>query len=145
MLTDEEIEGLRLIDKNELLKIVPLSESTITRLEKKGEFPKRLLIGARRVAWRLRAVRSWIDRCDVVNGGDFERARLIPPPAPKTEPMKFVMRSVSQTKTRETVRITRVRILSTPDLGASYASNFDPLLDETKLLNRVGRVKGVAR
>ena len=145
MLTDEETEDLRLIGKDDLLRIVPLSESTITRLEKRGRFPSRLAIGSRRVAWRLSAVRSWIDRCDVVNCGDFERARLIPPQAPKTEPMKLILESVSHTKIRKTIRIAQIRVLSSPNRRTFHPSNSDQLIDETNLLDRVDFVKGAAR
>lgn len=51
----------RLIDKNTLVTIVPLSLSHIDRLEKKGQFPSRRRLGPRRVAWVESEVRHWIE------------------------------------------------------------------------------------
>lgn len=50
------------IRKPELLKIVPLSESNITALEKAGEFPKRFPLTGRTVAWNLDEVEAWLDQ-----------------------------------------------------------------------------------
>lgn len=61
----------QLIDKKELTKLVKYSSQHIARLEKAGEFPKRLQLGQNRVAWILAEVEEWIDqrianrdRCD---------------------------------------------------------------------------------
>ena len=51
-----------LIDREQLLKIVPLSDRTIFNLEKRGEFPQRLAITPRRVAWYLNEVNEWIEQ-----------------------------------------------------------------------------------
>lgn len=45
----------------ELMRIVHLSESTISRLEKAGNFPARIRIGARAVAWDRALVHEWIN------------------------------------------------------------------------------------
>ena len=37
-----------------------LSAPTIWRLERKGKFPKRLVIGIRRVAWRVTELDRWM-------------------------------------------------------------------------------------
>ena len=37
-----------------------LSAPTIWRLERKGKFPKRLVIGIRRVAWRVAELDRWM-------------------------------------------------------------------------------------
>ncbi len=50
----------RLIDKNALKELVPYSASHIARLEKAGQFPKRIKIGDARVAWSYNAVMTWI-------------------------------------------------------------------------------------
>jgi len=47
--------------KEKLLDVVPLSESTINRLEKKGEFPKRFYITDGRCAWNADEVERWLD------------------------------------------------------------------------------------
>ncbi|MEX2990228.1 helix-turn-helix transcriptional regulator [Serratia fonticola] len=48
------------INKKRLLQMVPLSDSTIGRLEKQGKFPARFnLAGV--VAWNLEEVEAWMD------------------------------------------------------------------------------------
>ena len=51
----------QLIDKKELTKLVKYSSVHIARLEKAGEFPKRLQLGQNRVAWLLHEVEDWIE------------------------------------------------------------------------------------
>ena len=62
----------RLIDRRELLRLVPLSWSSIGRLEKKGGFPRRIKIGARKVAWSLREILEWL--ADKLNQRHLVRA-----------------------------------------------------------------------
>ena len=40
---------------------VPYSASHIWRLEKSGEFPKRIRLGGNRVAWLQSEVNSWVE------------------------------------------------------------------------------------
>lgn len=49
-------------DKKKLLEVVPLSWSTIDRLEKTGEFPKRWYITDKRCAWNQEEVERWLDQ-----------------------------------------------------------------------------------
>ncbi|QOJ24092.1 MAG: AlpA family phage regulatory protein [Gammaproteobacteria bacterium] len=51
-----------LINKKKLLSIVPLSEKTIYNLEQRGEFPRRIALTSRNVAWELSAVEEWINQ-----------------------------------------------------------------------------------
>lgn len=51
-----------LIDRKQLLRLVPLSDRTIFNLEKRGEFPQRLAITPRRVAWYLNEVTEWMEK-----------------------------------------------------------------------------------
>lgn len=51
----------RMITKRELRQIVPYSPQHIGRLEKRGLFPKRTIIGPRRVGWWLHEVMEWLD------------------------------------------------------------------------------------
>ena len=53
-------ELLRVITKKELRLIVPYSSQHILRLEKRGKFPKRIQLGARRVGWYLHEVHAWL-------------------------------------------------------------------------------------
>jgi prophage regulatory protein len=57
----DQIKIDRLIDKKELKKLIPYSHSTITRKEKAGSFPKRVILGPCRVAWPLSEVLQWIE------------------------------------------------------------------------------------
>lgn len=50
----------RLITRAELRSIVPYTPQHILRLEKRGLFPRRVQVGANRVAWLLAEVEEWI-------------------------------------------------------------------------------------
>ena len=53
----------KLVSKKELKSVfgVPYSFAHIARLEAAGEFPKRVRLGACRVAWVADEVQAWID------------------------------------------------------------------------------------
>jgi prophage regulatory protein len=50
----------RTIRRSELRQIVPLADSTIYELERRGEFPQRFYLTARCVVWDLSEVLAWI-------------------------------------------------------------------------------------
>lgn len=50
----------RTIRRNELRQIVPLADSTIYELERRGEFPQRFFLTARCVVWDLAEVEAWL-------------------------------------------------------------------------------------
>lgn len=50
----------KLILSGELAKIIPYSQNHLRRLEAAGDFPKRIRIGANRVAWLKDEVENWI-------------------------------------------------------------------------------------
>lgn len=50
-----------LINRRTLLKMIPLSDRTIYNLEQRGEFPKRIVLTSRSVAWDLSEVENWIE------------------------------------------------------------------------------------
>ena len=50
----------RLIDRDELLAIVPYTIQHIYRLEKRGRFPPRVRVGANRVAWVHSEIMAWM-------------------------------------------------------------------------------------
>lgn len=52
---------MQLIDKKDLVKLVKYSPQHIARLEKAGQFPKRLQLGQNRVAWMMSEVEEWIE------------------------------------------------------------------------------------
>ncbi len=54
-------KGLRrTIRRSELRQIVPLADSTIYELERRGEFPRRFYLTARCVVWDLAEVMAWL-------------------------------------------------------------------------------------
>lgn len=50
----------RSIRKNQLHQMVPLADSTIWEMERRGEFPKRFLLTPRCVVWDLEEVEAWL-------------------------------------------------------------------------------------
>ena len=50
-----------LINKRTLLGMIPLSEKAIYNIEKRGEFPRRIALTSRNVAWDLAEVEAWIE------------------------------------------------------------------------------------
>jgi predicted DNA-binding transcriptional regulator AlpA len=58
-MTDPAIDTNRLIGKRELLRLVPLSYSTIWDLMRRDRFPLSVRVGGR-VFWRLAEVREWL-------------------------------------------------------------------------------------
>jgi len=57
----KDIAGKTLINRKKLLEIVPLSTRTIYNLEQRGEFPRRIALTCRSVAWDLSEVEEWIE------------------------------------------------------------------------------------
>lgn len=51
----------RTIKKRELHQMVPLADSTIWEMERRGEFPKRFLLTPRCVVWDLGEVEDWLE------------------------------------------------------------------------------------
>lgn len=50
-----------LINRKKLLSMIPLSERTIFNMEQRGEFPRRITLTSRNVAWELEEVEAWIE------------------------------------------------------------------------------------
>ena len=53
--------GKTLINRKKLLSMIPLSERTIFNMEQRGEFPRRIALTCRNVAWDLEEVEAWIE------------------------------------------------------------------------------------
>lgn len=51
----------RTIRRKELRQIVPLAETTIYAMERRGEFPRRFNLTPRCVVWDLAEVEAWIE------------------------------------------------------------------------------------
>ena len=50
-----------LINRKTLLPMIPLSERAIFNMEKRGDFPCRIVLTSRNVAWDLAEVEAWIE------------------------------------------------------------------------------------
>lgn len=50
-----------LINRKKLLAMIPLSERTIFNMEQRGEFPRRIALTSRNVAWDLGEIEAWIE------------------------------------------------------------------------------------
>jgi prophage regulatory protein len=60
----------RTIRRTELRQIVPLADSTIYEMERRGEFPQRFFLTPRCVVWDLAEVMAWLEgRRRGANGG----------------------------------------------------------------------------
>ncbi|PRC93063.1 helix-turn-helix transcriptional regulator [Solimicrobium silvestre] len=49
-----------LINRKKLLAMIPLSDRAIFDMEKRGEFPRRIALTSRNVAWDLGEIQAWI-------------------------------------------------------------------------------------
>ncbi len=56
-----ESKNKTLINRKKLLAMIPLSDRTIFNLERRGEFPRRIALTSRNVAWDLAEVEGWIE------------------------------------------------------------------------------------
>ena len=50
----------KLINRKTLLGMIPLSERAIFDMEKRGDFPRRIALTSRNVAWELSEVEAWV-------------------------------------------------------------------------------------
>ena len=50
----------RIVSAKERRELIPYSDMHVWRLEKAGQFPKRIKLGASRVGWSLRELDQWI-------------------------------------------------------------------------------------
>ena len=52
---------MKILRKSEVSKLIGLSKVTIWRLERKGQFPKRIQLSTRSVGWVEEEIHSWIE------------------------------------------------------------------------------------
>jgi prophage regulatory protein len=65
----------RSIRRADLHKIVPLADTTIYEMERRGEFPQRFFLTSRCVVWDLAEVEAWVAaRRQASNSAQFKRA-----------------------------------------------------------------------
>ena len=53
---------IRMLRRKELRLIVPLADTTIYEMERRGEFPRRFNLTPRCVVWDLAEVEAWIEQ-----------------------------------------------------------------------------------
>ena len=58
---DQALPSKTLINRKTLLAMIPLSDRAIFNMEKRGEFPRRIALTSRNVAWDLAEVEEWIE------------------------------------------------------------------------------------
>ncbi|TPI18268.1 MULTISPECIES: AlpA family phage regulatory protein [unclassified Mesorhizobium] len=81
------------IRRRELREIVPLADSTIYEMEKRGEFPRRFALTPRCVVWDLAEVEAWLRARRAV---PIERAKAPDVNLRKTAPVKGLDRAQSR-------------------------------------------------
>lgn len=59
-MTHADMPLKRTIKKPQLRQMVPLADSTIWEMERRGEFPRRFLLTPRCVVWDLAEVEAWL-------------------------------------------------------------------------------------
>lgn len=59
-MTDQRHESNTFILAQELTGLVPFSPNHLRRLEAQGDFPRRVRIGANRIAWLRDEVEQWL-------------------------------------------------------------------------------------
>lgn len=56
----DPLAAMRVLTMRQLLEVIPYTPQHIYRLEAAGKFPKRIRIGANRVAWRHADILKWV-------------------------------------------------------------------------------------
>ena len=57
-----QLDEFRLIRLPEVLHVCGISRSALYEMIARGDFPRPVRIGSRSVGWRLRDIRTWIDK-----------------------------------------------------------------------------------
>ena len=58
---DRTLPGKTLINRKTLRAMIPLSDRAIFNMEKHGDFPRRIALTSRNVAWDLEEIEEWIE------------------------------------------------------------------------------------
>ncbi|HHJ18482.1 helix-turn-helix transcriptional regulator [Thiolapillus sp.] len=58
---DRTLPGKTLINRKTLRAMIPLSDRAIFNMEKRGDFPRRIALTSRNVAWDLEEIEEWIE------------------------------------------------------------------------------------
>ena len=76
MTTEKAAKNKVLINRKRLLAMIPLSERTIFNMEQRGEFPRRIALTSRNVAWDLAEVEQWINERAQARAGSMPKQGL---------------------------------------------------------------------
>lgn len=57
----------RIIRFPQVAQIVGISRATVFRLERSGDFPRRVQVGPRSVGWLLSEITAWLEACPRTN------------------------------------------------------------------------------
>ncbi|CAH1674173.1 helix-turn-helix transcriptional regulator [Chelatococcus asaccharovorans] len=87
----------RVIRRPELRKIVPLADTTIYEMERRGEFPKRFFLTPRCVVWDLAEVEIWLD--ERRRASDADTLPKAPAPDVRRRRTRPVKRTLQQSET----------------------------------------------
>jgi prophage regulatory protein len=68
--TQTTTAGKRVLSLQVVLERVPVSRVTLWRMERAGQFPRRLQISPNRVGWLEADVDAWLEERKVSNGND---------------------------------------------------------------------------
>jgi predicted DNA-binding transcriptional regulator AlpA len=61
------LDELQMIDEEELLKRIPVSRSTLHRMQKRGAFPKGRYVSENRKLYLVSEIASWVRGVDMFN------------------------------------------------------------------------------
>ena len=56
----DPVDYTRTIRRHQLKEMVPLADSTIFEMERRGDFPRRYALSPRTVVWNLAEVEAWL-------------------------------------------------------------------------------------
>ncbi|MBB2206647.1 helix-turn-helix transcriptional regulator [Gluconacetobacter takamatsuzukensis] len=56
-----KVKSKTLIGRKKLHAMIPLAERTIFNMEQRGDFPRRIALTSRNVAWDLAEIEKWIE------------------------------------------------------------------------------------
>ena len=84
----------RAVRRRELRKIVPLADTTIYEMERRGDFPRRFYLTSRCVVWDLAEVEAWLEeRRRASRAKAVKRAPVPDVQLRKTRPIKHPVRA----------------------------------------------------
>lgn len=72
-----KVKNKILIGRKKLHAIIPLAERTIFNMEQRGDFPRRIALTSRNVAWDLAEIEEWIEARKVLDAAASRPGRTI--------------------------------------------------------------------